>query len=230
MTPLALRLAQPQLCRAAATSVVKVHGFCGAFWPCSAFGRPSGNLNDARDQNQRAPDAEQTFTGWLNVTTAGTGYTGPAAQLGLQASTLYVPVPTASVADHMVQFIWCRIVLESPDSGQPELPHAGSCHAIPLTSWPSARKVSAAVCEVTGVLAVPDAGDPAELADELHAVTSKAAQARAARAAVSRARCQFVVPMVVQPLNSVSGSASHVIPTTSAGPPWLERRGILTRL
>jgi hypothetical protein len=83
--------------------------------------------------------------------------------------------------------------------------------------------VSAAVCEATGVLAVPDAGDPAELADELHAVTSKAAQARVAQAAAGRARCEFVVHMVVPPLKSVSGSASHVIPTTSAGPRWLER-------
>ena len=106
MTPLAPpRLAQPQLCWAAVTSVVKVHGFSGAFWPCSAFGRPLGNLNDARDQNQRVPDAKQTLTGWLNVTTADTGYTGPAAQLGLQASTLYVPIPTASVADHVAHFI-----------------------------------------------------------------------------------------------------------------------------
>ena len=101
MTP----LAQPQLCWAAAINAVKVHGFCGAFWPCSAFGRPSGNLNDAWDQNQRVPVEEQAFTGWLNVTTAGTGYTGPAAQSGSQASTLYVPVPTASVADHVVHVI-----------------------------------------------------------------------------------------------------------------------------
>jgi len=107
MTPQApsLRLAQPQLCWAAAINPVKVHGFCGAFWPCNASGRPFGNLNDAWDQNQRVPDEEQTFTGWLNVTTAATGYTGPAAQSGLQASTLYVPVPTASVADHEVHVI-----------------------------------------------------------------------------------------------------------------------------
>ena len=84
---------------------MKVHGFCGAFWPCSAFGNPSGKLNDTWDQNQRVPEEEQTFTGWLNVIIAGTGYTGPAAQLGWQASTLYVPVPTASVADHVVHLI-----------------------------------------------------------------------------------------------------------------------------
>ena len=89
MTPLAPpRPAQPQLCWAAAISAVKVHGFCGPSWPCSAFGRPFGKLNDTWDQTQWVPDEEQTFTGWLKVTTAGTGYTGPAAQLGLQASTL----------------------------------------------------------------------------------------------------------------------------------------------
>jgi hypothetical protein len=45
-------------------------------------------VKDAWAQNQRVPDDEQTFTGWLNVTTVATGYTGPAAQLGLQPSTL----------------------------------------------------------------------------------------------------------------------------------------------
>jgi hypothetical protein len=34
------------------------------------------------------PDEEQTFTGWLSVTTVATGYTGPAAQLVLQVSSL----------------------------------------------------------------------------------------------------------------------------------------------
>ena len=96
---------QPQLCWAAAITGAKIHGFCGAFWPCSAFGRPSGNRNDARDQNQRVPDEEQTFTGWLKVATTATGYTGPAAQLVMQASNLYVPAPTASAAVHVVHFI-----------------------------------------------------------------------------------------------------------------------------
>jgi len=118
--------------------------------------------------------------------------------------------------------------VESPDSGQPELPHAGSCNAAPLMSWPSAMKVSAAVCEVvtlagadavpgdeavavvagatgvadeTGVPTVLGADDAAGLADELHAVTSKAAQASAAQAAAGRARCEFMVHMDVQPLN-----------------------------
>jgi len=86
-------------------SEAKVHGFCGAFWPCNAFGRPLGNLNDAWDQYQRVPDEEHAFTGWLNVITTGTGYTGPAAQLGLQAFTLYVPAPTASEIVHMLHFI-----------------------------------------------------------------------------------------------------------------------------
>ena len=77
-----------QVCWAAAIKGVKVHGFCGAFWPCSAWGRPSGNAKDACDQTQRVPEAEQTFTGWLSVTTTDTAYTVPAAQLGLQSSTL----------------------------------------------------------------------------------------------------------------------------------------------
>jgi hypothetical protein len=41
-------------------------------------------VKDARDQNQRGPDEKQAFTGWLNVTTVGSGYTVPAAQLGVQ--------------------------------------------------------------------------------------------------------------------------------------------------
>jgi hypothetical protein len=53
--------------------VEKTHGFFGALPPWSAFGRPFGNLKDARDQNQRVPEEEQTFTGWLNVTTVATG-------------------------------------------------------------------------------------------------------------------------------------------------------------
>ena len=124
--------------------------------------------------------------------------------------------------------------MESPDSGQPGLPHAGSCNAAPLMSWPSAMKVSAAVCavvtlagadavpgdeavavvagptgvagatgvaDVTGVPTVLGADDAAGLADELHAVTSKAAQASAAQAAAGRARREFMVHMDVQPLN-----------------------------
>ena len=51
----------------------KTQGFFGALPPCSALGRPSGDLNEARVQNQRVPDAEQTFTGSLSVTTVATG-------------------------------------------------------------------------------------------------------------------------------------------------------------
>ena len=118
--------------------------------------------------------------------------------------------------------------MESPDSGQPELPHAGSCNATPLMSWPSAMKVSAAVgpvvtlagadavpgdgavavvagatgvAGVTPVVTVLGADDAAGLADELHAVTSKAAQASAAQVAADRARCEFMVHMDVQPLS-----------------------------
>ena len=50
----------------------KTQGFSGALPPCSALGRPAGNLNEARVQNQRVPDGEQTFTGLLNVTTVTT--------------------------------------------------------------------------------------------------------------------------------------------------------------
>ena len=41
--------------------------------PCSASGKPSGNVNEARVQNQRVLDDEQTLTGSLNVTTVATG-------------------------------------------------------------------------------------------------------------------------------------------------------------
>ena len=50
----------------------KTQGFFGALSPCSALGRPRGNVNEARVQNQRVPDDEQTFTGSLNVTTVAT--------------------------------------------------------------------------------------------------------------------------------------------------------------
>jgi hypothetical protein len=70
------------------TNEEKVHGSCGPFCPCRAFGRPSGNVKDARDHTQCVPDDEQTLTGRLSVTTVATGYTVPPAQLGLQASSL----------------------------------------------------------------------------------------------------------------------------------------------
>jgi LmbE family N-acetylglucosaminyl deacetylase len=62
------------------TTGENTHGFRGAFSPCSALGRPPGNRNVARVQNQRVPEDEQAFTGLLSVTTAGTWYKGPAAQ------------------------------------------------------------------------------------------------------------------------------------------------------
>ncbi len=120
-----------------------------------------------------------------------------------------MPVPTASVADHVAQDILSRIAVESPDSGQPEL-HAGRYSTVPLRSWPWARKVLAPAAEavtlgevgglvgakagplgdpepaadagldaVAGALAWLDAA--AELLDELQAVTSKAAQASTAQ-------------------------------------------------
>jgi hypothetical protein len=110
-----------QLCLAAVTTLVNVQGFCGPPSPCRGFGRPLGNLKDARDQNQRVPEEAQTLTGWLNVTTVATSNTSPPAQLGLQSSSLYVPVPTACVADQLDHFILYRNAVESPESGQPKL-------------------------------------------------------------------------------------------------------------
>jgi len=211
---------------AAVTTSENVQGFCGPPSACRGFGRPFGNLNDARDQNQRVPEAEQTLTGWLNVTTVATSNTSPLAQLGLQSSSLYVPVPSASVADQLDHFILYRNAVESPDSGQPKLDvQAGSYSGVRFVSWLGARKVlvpdgEAVTLEVTDGAAVAEAGavgdpvavgdpadvgDPAavpgtpaavELADELQAVTSKAAQAnpahkspaRESRARESRAR------------------------------------------
>jgi hypothetical protein len=108
----------------------------------------------------------------------------------------------------------------SPESGQPEA-QAGSCSAVPLMSWPSARKVFAPDGEAgaeagveagaeTGGDAGAEAtalGDPAEvtevadggalaadeLADELQAVTSNAAPANAAAAVSCLPLRAFVV-------------------------------------
>ena len=52
----------------------------------------------------------------------------------------------------------------------------------------------------TAVAVLDVADDAAELADELHAVTSKAAQPSAAHAATCLALCEFVVHMDFQPL------------------------------
>lgn len=73
-------------------------------------------------------------------------------------------------------------------------------------SWPSAMKVLAAVCaapvlgDATTVVGVLEADEAAELADELHAVTSNAAHPSAAHAATCLARCEFVVHMDFPPL------------------------------
>jgi len=121
-----------------------------------------------------------------------------------------MPAPTASVADHVVQDILSRIAVESPDSGQPEL-HAGRYSAVPLRSWPWARKVLAPAAEavtlgeagglagaeagplgaeladeggpadVAGALAGLEADATAGLPDELQAATSKAIQATPAQ-------------------------------------------------
>lgn len=217
-----------QLCAAAVTTEENVQGFCGAASPCRDFGRPTRNLKDARDQNQRVPDEEQTLTGWLSVTSMDTGIKTPAAQLGLQSSSLYVPKPTASVADQAVHFIFSRNAVESPDSGQAKSERqAGSYSGVLLMSWAAARKVLVPDGEAvtlgeaggvavggTGAVGDPAAvgdpealGDPAEVlaeltavepADELQAVTSKAALASAAQestapAAACRDLSQFVI-------------------------------------
>lgn len=134
-------------------------------------------MKDARDQNQRVPDEEQTFTGWLSVITVATGYTVPPAQFGLQSSSLIVPVPTASVTDHTLHVILSRNAVESPESWQPKLElQAGRYSAVPLTSWPVARNVLAAVCavvtlgEADGVAAVADVAG-ADEAEALEAGT-----------------------------------------------------------
>ena len=189
-----------------------------------------GNLKDARDQNQRVPEAEQTLTGWLNVTTVATSNTSPAAQLGSQSLSLYVPVPTACVADQLDHFILARNAVESPESGQPKLEvQAGSYSGVRFVSWLGARKVlvpdgEAVTLGVTdgpaageaGAVGDPaDVGDPAgvlaalaavELADELQAVTSKAAQESPAQespalAATCRDLRDFVINIDFCPFN-----------------------------
>jgi len=54
--------------------------------------------------------------------------------------------------------------------------------------------------DATTVVGVLEADEAAELADELHAVTSKAAHPSAAHAATCLALCEFVVHMDFQPL------------------------------
>jgi hypothetical protein len=116
----------------------------------------------------------------------------------------------------------------SPESGQPAS-QAGSCSAVPLISWPSARKVLAPDGEAgaeaeagveTGAEEGAEAGalgDPAEvtevadggalaadeLADELQAVTSNAAPANAAAAVSCLPFRAFVVNIVFPAPQSV---------------------------
>ena len=75
--------------------------------------------------------------------------------------------------------------------------------------------------DATTVVGVIDADEAAELLDELHAVTNTAAHPSVAQAAACLALCEFVVHMVSNPFNFVSGSASHITSTTPAAPPWL---------
>ena len=100
-----------------------------------------------------------------------------------------------------------RKAVESPDSGQPKPPHAGSCSNVPLMSWAAARKTSDPVGEpaTPGEEAgVPgeEAGaldDPAELVEELQAVNSTAIPASDAQAATVRGLGAFVIPMMSKP-------------------------------
>ena len=78
-------------------SWVKFHGL---LTPWTACGKPFGKLKDARVHSQMNVPSIQALTGWLNVTTVGTGYTLPFAQLGVQLSSLTVPVPTAVLVVH----------------------------------------------------------------------------------------------------------------------------------
>jgi len=61
---------------------------------------------------------------------------------------------------------------------------------------------------------------------EPHAVTSKAAPASPAQGAIWRALRPFVIHINVQPLQCLSGSASHVIATTPPAPPRLENQEV----
>ncbi len=73
-------------------------------------------------------------------------------------------------------------------------------------SWPSARKVLAALSRTAvlgvadGLAGVLDAGTTAVLPGELQAVTSKAAQAIPAQPATCRARRAVVINMIPNPL------------------------------
>ena len=165
-------------------------------------------------------------------------------------------MPTASVTDHVVQFILNRNAVESPDSPQPKPPQAGSCNAVAFTSCPGARNVLAPVCaavvlgdavaitlgEETGVavtigeagaLGGAEAGGGLEVAAtaelllvEPHAVISKPAHASPAQGANWRALPPFLIHIDVQPLQCLSGSASHVTSTTPPEPPRLENQEV----
>jgi len=132
-------------------------------------------------------------------------------------------VPTASLPDQVVHFIWDRNAVESPDSAQPEPPHAGSCSSVPLRDCAAARNVLAPVgaaagpkevpgvlagavgpvtgAEVPGELTVPAGEDAAELAEELQAVNSRAIHARDAQDAICRGLPALVISMVSKPFN-----------------------------
>jgi hypothetical protein len=72
-----------QLRLAAVTTEEKIQGPSGAASPWSDFGRPSGNLKNAVDQNQRVPRYEQTWTGRLSITTCGQVGQGAGRAIGI---------------------------------------------------------------------------------------------------------------------------------------------------
>jgi hypothetical protein len=87
---------------------------------------------------------------------------------------------------------------------------------------------AAAVLAVLWVLTaagVLETGGAAELAEEVQAVNSTAIAASDAQAATCRGLGAFVIPMMSNPFNVISGSASHVTYTTLTAPPWLNQVG-----
>jgi hypothetical protein len=90
--------------------------FQGLLTPWTAWGKPFGKLKEARVHTQLTLPPVQALTGWLNVTTVGTGYTLPVAQFGVQLLSLAVPVPTAVLVVHEDQVMPDRYTVESPDS------------------------------------------------------------------------------------------------------------------
>ena len=87
---------------------------------------------------------------------------------------------------------------------------------------------AAELAGATVVLEAEDAAEPAALAPcgvAPQAVNSTAIAASDAQAATCRGLGAFVIPMMSNPFNVISGSASHVTYTTLTAPPWLNQVG-----